>query len=165
MRSRSGLVVQTPEHGAAAGQGNAAVDDIGAQLRGRAPEGLLGAGDLGQALQQGLPHIRLGRPSTRLWPLISMAALLLGPNTGRPISILIARRCATDQQVVHTLDKAMMAWSKYIAGYFCTLRDRPRCRPERSRRWRCRRHSTIMLPVGSLTTCTDGSCHRLLDDT
>ena len=54
-------LIQAPQQGTAAGQGDAVVDDIGAQLRRGALQGLLdGAGDLDQALQQGLAHILRG---------------------------------------------------------------------------------------------------------
>ena len=51
-------LIQAPQQGAAAGQGDAAVDDVGAQFRGSPLQGLLdGVGDLDQALQQGLADI------------------------------------------------------------------------------------------------------------
>ena len=72
-------LVEAAQQCAAAGQGDAVVDDVGAQLGRGALQSLLdGAGDLDQALQQSLTDILrvddefLGRPSTRLRPLISM---------------------------------------------------------------------------------------------
>ena len=51
-------LIQAPQQGTAAGQGDAVVDDIGTQLRRGALQGLLdGTGDLDQALQQSLAHI------------------------------------------------------------------------------------------------------------
>ena len=78
-RSRFGSADPDRAASAAAGQGDAAVDDICAQLRRGALQRLLdGAGDLDQTLQQSArtssecTTMFLGRPSTRLRPLISM---------------------------------------------------------------------------------------------
>ena len=117
-------LIQTPQQGTAAGQGDAVVDDIGAQLRRGALQGLLdGAGDLDQALQQGLAHILRVDDNVLGQAVHQVAALDLHGHLGvhgvgrADLDLDLLGGTLTDEQVILALDESDDGLIEHITGH------------------------------------------------
>ena len=166
-------LVQTAQQCAAARQGDAVVDDVGAQFRRGALQRLLdGAGDLHQALQQSLAHI-LGVNDDVLGQAVhQIAALDLHGHFGvqgvsrADLDLDLLGSALTDEQVVLALDERDDGLVEHVACH----PDAAGCHDAAQRddsdlgRAAADVHDHTAGGLADGQACTDGRSHGLLDD-
>ena len=117
-------LIQAPQQGAAAGQGDAPVDDVGAQLgRGALQRLLDGLGDLDQALQQSLPdvlrvdHDVLGQAVHQVAALDLHGHLFFQLVGRADVDLDLLGGALADQEVILALDEGDDGLVEHIAGH------------------------------------------------
>ena len=117
-------LIQAAQQSAAAGQGDAAVDDVGAQFgRGALQRLLDGVGDLDQALQQGLAHVLRVDHDVLGQAVHQVAALDLHGHlffqlVGRTdVDLDLFGGALADQEVILALDEGDDGLVEHIAGH------------------------------------------------
>ena len=166
-------LIQAPQQGTAAGQGDAVVDDIGAQLRRGALQGLLdGAGDLDQALQQGLAHILrvdddvLGQAVHQVAALDLHGQLRVQNVGGTDLDLDLLGGTLTDEQVVLALDKGDDGLIEHVTGHAHTAGGHDAAQRDHGdlRRAAADVHDHAAGGLADGQARADGSSHRLLND-